>query len=83
MAEKSFIATDLTFFFTGRVLVKSIKNLHLATLLLCLLTAAQFVGMALAQKPEEVARGIPWFIGMIVVIVIVAIVAGLRQKMKK
>jgi hypothetical protein len=39
--------------------------------------------MALAQKPEEVARGIPWFVGMIVVVIIVAVVAGLRQKMKK
>jgi hypothetical protein len=39
--------------------------------------------MALAQKPEEVARGIPWFIGMIVVVIIVAVVVGLRQKMKK
>jgi hypothetical protein len=50
--------------------------------LLALLTIVESIGVAFAQKPEEIARGIPWFIGMIVVVIIVAVAAGLRQRKK-
>jgi uncharacterized membrane protein YkvI len=55
--------------------------LHIMTLLV-LVTVAQYVGAASAQKPEEITRGIPWFIGMIIVVIVVAVAAGLRQKKK-
>ncbi|MEM3004958.1 MAG: hypothetical protein QXO25_01225 [Candidatus Bathyarchaeia archaeon] len=61
--------------------MKSSEILHMMSLLV-LLTIAQCVGAASAQKPEEITRGIPWFIGMIIVVIVVAVAAGLRQKKK-
>ena len=61
--------------------MRSIKN-RCVTALLALLTIVESTGVAFAQKPEEIARGIPWFIGMIIVVIIVAVAAGLRQRKK-
>jgi len=60
--------------------MKSIRN-SLAVLF-AFVTLAQSAGVAFAQKPEEITRGIPWFIGMIIVVIIVAVAAGLRQRKK-
>ncbi|MBS7622913.1 hypothetical protein KEJ39_04460 [Candidatus Bathyarchaeota archaeon] len=61
--------------------MRSSEILHMMSLLV-LVTIAQCVGVASAQKPEEITRGIPWFIGMIIVVIVVAVAAGLRQKKK-
>ena len=60
--------------------MKSVRN-SLAVLF-ALVTLAQSAGVVFAQKPEEITRGIPWFIGMIIVVIIVAVAAGLRQRKK-
>ena len=57
-----------------------------AKLILLLFTSIAIIqsnNIVSAQTAEEINRGIPWFILMIVVVIIVAIVAGLRQRMKK
>lgn len=58
------------------------STMKLILLLFTLIVMIQINNAVLAQTAEEINRGIPWFILMIVVI-IVAIVAGLRQRMKK